>query len=73
MKKKEEKVGEYKGELDDPELLDDYRYANYGILKFPLNGADKPPVLLAQDFWLGKGGIFWDGVPYSFTWSRSTS
>ena len=62
MEGKQEKSGIYQIEKENPDLLDDYRYADYRTLQIPFYGYDKPPIQLAQDLWLGKGGIFWDAV-----------
>ena len=56
------KIGKYQIENEDPDLLDDLRYADCNILEVPFYGIDTDPIKLAQDLWLGKGGIFWDGV-----------
>jgi len=60
---KPKKIGRYQIEKEDPELLDDYRYADNNILEVPFYGSEVEPIKIAQDLWLGKGGIFWDGVP----------
>ncbi|CDW89396.1 UNKNOWN [Stylonychia lemnae] len=58
--------GEYKLEFKEDEILDDYRFANHKILKFPdivtHKDGNKQSLFVAQDFMLGKGGICWDAV-----------
>ena len=39
----------------------DYRNSNYKKIKFKFND-EKISFTLNQDFKVGKGGIFWDGV-----------
>jgi hypothetical protein len=46
-------------EIQISNINSDYRNSNYKIINISLDGE---VVKLKQDFKLGKGGIFWDGV-----------
>ncbi len=74
MKKKVERIGTYHIGLDaDVTQLDDYRNSNFTLLQVPFFEG-LAPVQLVQDVWLGKGGIFWDGVCCaSAIFARNTS
>ncbi len=43
------------------EIRIDYRNANYKIIEIPFPELSSSPIVVRQDFTLGKGGIFWDG------------
>ena len=39
----------------------DYRNSNYKLIEIPFPEVSPSPLIVKQDFTLGKGGIFWDG------------
>ena len=39
----------------------DYRNANYKLIEIPFPELTPHPIIVKQNFTLGKGGIFWDG------------
>jgi predicted nicotinamide N-methyase len=39
----------------------DYRNSNYKLIEIPFPELSSHPLVVKQDFTLGKGGIFWDG------------
>ena len=39
----------------------DYRNSNYKLIEIPFPEISPSPLIVKQDFTLGKGGIFWDG------------
>ena len=39
----------------------DYRNANYKLIEIPFPELLSSPLIVKQNFTLGKGGIFWDG------------
>jgi len=52
---------EYKIEEQLEHINTDYRNSNYKLIKFKFDNLDDE-IYISQDFKLGKGGIFWDGV-----------
>jgi hypothetical protein len=48
-------------DIKEKNLFDDYRNANLKHLFFEFDEFPNRPIVVAQDFRLQKGGIFWDG------------
>ena len=47
---------------EDKDLIRvDYRNSNYKLIEIPFPEVSPSPLIVKQDFTLGKGGIFWDG------------
>ena len=47
---------------EDKDLIKvDYRNSNYKIIEIPFPELCQSPIVVKQNFTLGKGGIFWDG------------
>ena len=46
---------------DKEEIRIDYRNSNYKIIEISFPELCSSPIVVRQDFTLGKGGIFWDG------------
>lgn len=61
-----EEILEY--DINSPLQIDninlDYRNSNYKFINFHFDEI-KEDILLKQDWRIGKGGIFWDGVYYT--------
>lgn len=50
---------EWSNELNEVGNLDDYRFCNYKTLTFS-NLVEDTTIRVAQDWRIGKGGLFWD-------------
>jgi Putative methyltransferase. len=48
-------------EMKEKNLYDDYRNANFKNIYFEYEEFPNKPIVIAQNFTLQKGGIFWDG------------
>ena len=47
---------------EDKDLIRvDYRNSNYKLIEIPFPEVSPSPLIVKQNFTLGKGGIFWDG------------
>jgi hypothetical protein len=55
----EELVYNLTDEVQIANINSDYRNSNYKYIRVTYNGVE---IKLKQDYKLGKGGIFWDGV-----------
>lgn len=54
-------VYDLKSQVQLENINSDYRNSNYKIIKIYFDEI-KDYILLMQDYKIGKGGIFWDGV-----------
>ena len=46
---------------DKDSIRVDYRNSNYKLIEIPFPEISSKPLIVKQNFTLGKGGIFWDG------------
>jgi predicted nicotinamide N-methyase len=57
---------------EDKDLIRvDYRNSNYKLIEIPFPEVSPSPLIVKQDFTLGKGGIFWDGSYFIYKYLLS--